>query len=1826
MKKLLEKRKDSTMTFEELGVDSLFVDEAHNFKNLSYYTKLNVAGSKASESGRAEDMYMKTEYVRGRNGVIVFATATPITNSVSEMYNTLRYIGPSSLANSKTESFDAWASAFGMVDTVVEMAPDGVTPRVKERFSKFRNRIAMVSMFRQFADIKKTGDVITSLPEVKRVDVISPSSELQKAYIETIKTRMSNIAGRGQNRSDNMLLITNDGRAMATDMRLVAAQLDEHTVDELDLPESKINNAVKNIKIEYDKSNSVKGTQFVFLDFGRNENKSTDKTPRYDFGLYDDLINKIKASGIPESEIAVFQEYKTDEAKKRLFSRVNNGDIRVLIGSTAAMGEGVNAQNKSVAMHHINPPYRPSDIEQREGRMIRHGNENNNVTVYRYIQQGSFDSYIWQMLARKAEMIDQALNGVDVGDEIEDIGEVILSLREARAIASNNPLLIEKADLENKLKRLRAEKRTFDSDYYAAKDRINKIPDILNKARNDIANIQKDIDTVNNSEATPIIRGKKYEKSSEAGKAIIAESKNSKNKPHTTVEIGTFRGLRLSVYNTEMLGKYFLYLDGAKRYSVEGSESDTGVVARLKNEVESFTKVVDGLKTQITSLHSEYETVKKDVLNTFPKQTELDSAVSRLSEINNSLNTAAGLKTEDAAVDSESFGEDEVMAFVDTDEPVYGSVETIPRSLTDIRKNISRRFNIPVNTGSIADSGRYFKRSVKGIFKVRSGAIRLREINDLRALSHELGHSLAKKYPSLITVDLFDDVVEHYKENLAERGYKDELIREESFAEYISTMLQDADTAINISNDYFITFSETLSESDKNNLSKSINESNAYFDSSRESRQKASIKSRTDEGAISEAYDKFVTNPKEYTSSKAEKLAQDWYDKYSPIRNAEYNLTGSHSAYDRFAYIDVAGSKVWAAFHTMLTDLNGNHIGTPLANTIKKIATLGSNAYSDFDLYLKNRRAAYLSGRGIKVYATEDLNNYEKLQEDISKVEISYPEFNDLANEIYEFNKTVLWEYGVNSGLISDELFNKLTEDGSDYVPLYRVMDDMFERIYAGTMRGAVNQKAPIKRIHGSTRDTYSPLENLLLNTDRMIRAGMKNEAARKFADVIDQSEDSAIYMEKIEPSKIKQIVSTDALKYRLEQALGKEEAEMIIGKLSDSDSESLFNIIMESINDNITTYKTKDSQKPNVVTVMRGGEASYYEVHSETLYKALTVSTPQNASQIAALFSKSTQLFKTFTTAINPYFIVSNIQRDYMTGAVKSMTAKNLFKYSKDLFGSIIDMAKNTDDYKLFLSNGGHWSSAVNANKNALAKVLKELNIDNKTSLSAIKRSIRRLGDIVAIPMELAEQSHRFAEFKRTLADTDNVIAASRAAHEVTTNFHRSGLKSKNIDKFIPYFQASINGIADLYQTFIGNNKYKGEGVSHQWFKILRISIYASALEVIWNSLIAGLLFGRDDDEIIDAWDMASAYRTNNYWSFYFDDGEEGGGKFIRIAKPHAFGAISTFMTDLIRYFKDGNEDAFAEWGTYLAGNFLPPYEVIGLSTIFQFAKNEDGLGRTIISDAYADLPAKYQYNENTSYLAVKLGGLLNASPLQIDAVLSNNFGFVGRLAKAFPISGEIDPSLGFGSVIYYDPVYSTDIINNLYDARDEYVVAANGYNTTEGNNPDYVYEDVYNANKYTKLTSLYSGMNKQIREDDENGREARRQLNAYLDEMQKTGMTKIDVVLADIVENTGVELSDISVYVNAPSSVEARVETRDGYNTVKNNNGDKLRMETTHNTKFAYFKIMYKTLTEKYAEIFQQQGITYENIVEQLKQAKSETEKDLKNQLGAYLYSLNK
>ena len=480
-------KKDDVITFEELGVDKLFIDEAHNYKNLFLHTKMrNVAGIGQSEAFKSSDMYMKCRYMDemtdGKG--VVFATGTPISNSMTELYTMQRYLQYDDLKARGLEHFDAWASTFGETENTFELSPEGTGYRQKTRFSKFYNLPELMSMFKEVADIKTSDMLNLPVPEANFEVIKTKPTEEQKEILEAISERADAVRNNQvEPTEDNMLKITNDGKKLALDQRLINPLLPDD-------PNSKVNVCVKNIFSIWDKTKENSSTQLVFSDMS---------TPKGDgeFNIYDDIRNKLVNMGIPKEEIAFIHEADTDKQKDELFSKVRRGEVRVLLGSTQKMGAGTNVQNKLIALHDLDVPWRPSDLEQRSGRIVRQGNENDKVNIFRYVTENTFDAYLWQTIENKQKFISQIMTSKTPVRVAEDVDEASLSYSEIKALATGNPLIKEKMDLDNEVTKLKMLEANYKSNKYKLEDKVNKIyPQSILKTEMEIQAVKEDIASV----------------------------------------------------------------------------------------------------------------------------------------------------------------------------------------------------------------------------------------------------------------------------------------------------------------------------------------------------------------------------------------------------------------------------------------------------------------------------------------------------------------------------------------------------------------------------------------------------------------------------------------------------------------------------------------------------------------------------------------------------------------------------------------------------------------------------------------------------------------------------------------------------------------------------------------------------------------------------------------------------------------------------------------------------------------------------------------------------------------------------------------------------------------------------------------------------------------------------------------------------------------------------------------------------------------------------------------------------------------------------------
>lgn len=625
-------KKDDVITFEELGVDKLFIDEAHNYKNLYLYTKMrNVAGIGQSEAFKSSDMFMKCRYMDEMTGGkgIVFATGTPVSNSMTELYTMQRYLQYESLKKNNLEHFDSWASTFGETQSTFELSPEGTGYRVKTRFSKFYNLPELMSMFKEVADIQTADMLNLPTPEAHYEVIKTLPSEEQKEILKSLSERADDVRNRVvEPDEDNMLKITNDGKKLALDQRLINPLLPDN-------PDSKVNVCVKNVFSIWDKTRENKSTQLLFSDMS---------TPKGDgeFNIYDDIREKLVAMGIPKEEIAFIHEANSDKQKDELFAKVRKGDVRILLGSTQKMGAGTNVQNKLIALHDLDVPWRPADLEQRAGRIVRQGNENKEVNIYRYVTENTFDAYLWQTIENKQKFISQIMTSKTPVRVAEDVDESSLNYAEIKALATGDPKIKEKMDLDNEVTKLKMLEANYKSNRYRLEDRVAKnYPEEIARTEKLIESVKKDI-----LEVEPKAEGEEKFTSITIGGVKILDKKLagerlleaiSKVKINESKVIGKYRNMDLEVSYNFFTNEHNFSLNGAAKHSGELGTSADGNITRLDNALEKMTEKLKRLEEKLFSTKEQLENAKEELQKPFEKADELKNKVLRLAERNKLL-------------------------------------------------------------------------------------------------------------------------------------------------------------------------------------------------------------------------------------------------------------------------------------------------------------------------------------------------------------------------------------------------------------------------------------------------------------------------------------------------------------------------------------------------------------------------------------------------------------------------------------------------------------------------------------------------------------------------------------------------------------------------------------------------------------------------------------------------------------------------------------------------------------------------------------------------------------------------------------------------------------------------------------------------------------------------------------------------------------------------------------------------------------------------------------------------------------------------------------
>ena len=627
-------RKDDVVTFEQLGVDRLFVDESHYYKNLFLYTKMrNVAGISQTDAQKSSDMFMKCRYmdeITGGKG-ITFATGTPVSNSMTELYTIMRYLQYDTLMNMGMGHFDSWAATFGETVTAIELSPEGTGYRAKTRFARFFNLPELISIFKEAADIQTADMLNLPVPEAEYINEVLKPSEEQKEMVEAFSERAEKVRGGVVDpRVDNMLKITNDGRKCALDQRLLNDMLP-------DAGESKVNACVENAFQVWEDGKDTQATQLIFCDLS---------TPKTDgtFNVYDDVRNKLVERGIPKEQIAFIHEYNTEVKKAELFAKVRAGQVRILMGSTPKLGAGTNVQDRLLALHHLDCPWKPSDLEQQEGRILRQGNQNDKVKIFRYVTENTFDSYMWQILENKQKFISQIMTSKSPVRACEDVDDTALSYAEIKALATGNEYIKEKMDLDVQVSKLKLLKANHTSQIYRLESDIAKrYPVQITALKEKIAGMRVDADVVkgidlqDNDHFAMTVGGKLYTDKKEAGVALISAASGLKS-VKSAGQIGEYHGFALSSEYNFLSNTYTMTIKGKCSYKIEFGKDTLGNIQRIHNALSAIEKKLADTEQNLETVQQQLKTAQEEVQKPFPKEAELSEKMERLAELNAMLN------------------------------------------------------------------------------------------------------------------------------------------------------------------------------------------------------------------------------------------------------------------------------------------------------------------------------------------------------------------------------------------------------------------------------------------------------------------------------------------------------------------------------------------------------------------------------------------------------------------------------------------------------------------------------------------------------------------------------------------------------------------------------------------------------------------------------------------------------------------------------------------------------------------------------------------------------------------------------------------------------------------------------------------------------------------------------------------------------------------------------------------------------------------------------------------------------------------------------------
>lgn len=1668
LKELGETKKDyDNISFEDTGIDYIFADEAQSYKNLMYNTnRSNVADMGAPDGNQITfDMLMKSNYMRSKqNGKgLVFGTATPVMNSPVEAYTMLKYLANEELEKRGIRNLDNFIDMFGRIESQTRQDAVGRNWTTRNAFSGFINMNEWQQLWGMITDVVKTQDVPgIVLPKMKGGDrnvIVCEAGDAARDIIEGLADRLKKNEKKGEN---HVFALQSDGKKASFSQRLIDPSLPYGENEKVPVAVNEIYKIWNESKTFTDKDGNTQknGVQLVFCDYGvpKDSNSKTKSDEEFNpnaeisderVNVYQDMKDMLVAKGVPSDEIAFIHDAKNDSQRDALYDKVRSGEVRVLIGSSKKMGEGLNVQDRIVALHEMNPLARPGDIEQVEARAIRQGNLSPEVAVNVYVTKDTFDTKQWDTLRNKAKFIAEITRGEYTGRNADfSSDEFGASAADIMAISSGNPLLKEQVETNDQLRKLENLEKAFKRKVYDAQVELDKSQKQINHYKELLPKYQADAKKVRDVSGDNFIgrvSGKTLTKRKDFGVGLIEASKKAINSSEDIVKVGTFGGLDLYVSGITPMAE----LRGEASYTSKlNYDSPEGTVTRLTNVLEGVKNKAKEAETIIKANEKNIPKLQEIIDSKFDKESELSEVRNRAKDIEAQLlvsdndaitssnNEVLSRKNgKQKAVYAEGDRSAEWIADKSSDNKV-----TTPKRLSDIIADIQHEFGMNITVGHIRN------RDTAGEFNTRDKGAKTRTANDLPTIAHELGHWFDDQY-KITSSTVPKEVEADFKKALGTLAdeYMPSLRTKEGMAEFFRKYLQNREIAAIDYPEATKYLLSKLSPLDLVRITSLADQVNAYYSMGAKNAQ-GSI--RLNEDRIIDRRTKF-----EKVIDKKDQIYQAMVDSNHGIRLMGKSV-GNNSAYISAANAAYSDARTEQIILGDLTDYDGNYVDAGLKTVLHGLDTNPEHdMYGDFGEYLILKHGQEFLAQGKRVFASDKMNSTQWMQNRLEELDEKYPEFEKMSYRLYNFLTEFTQTWAVDTGLISQDDFNRMQALYPNYVPFFRA--------------GFKTRGNSLSRAKGSGRDIINPIDNIINMVTKTVNTATRNHVLLDIRKVaLDEGVDAS-FIEKIPDPLVPKKFDARGLKAQL----ANDSFDIMAENNASFEVMDAMQTLIDNINDTLIQFEIGKA-RGDVIQMLVNGKKEFWKVNDKLLLDSITNMNAHTANAVLNAYGKMTRFMTSNVTGRNIIWsIFSNMPRDIQT-AYTYFDGYNPLPLIKGIGSAYLNSFRHAAGksvapyFSEYLSMGGGGAGVWQGQESYVSDMRKKLNTVNPKSFNMFES--------IAFVSNTIEMGPRFAMYVHLREHGRNQQQAFYEAMDLTVNFRRHGTVSRDINKVSQFFNASVQGVDKSVRFFTGedikgtNPKQRAMAVKKRVGMYIAISAALAAMNYAINNT---------DDEKKKYYQLMSSYTKNSYFLIPLNEK----GEYFAIPKARELSVLTSMFERILEYSLGGNKHAFDDFYSYWGENCLPniisefvqfPFRiadnglnqaiedtvagVLGsmgiIGVLAENMANRDFLGRPIVSNTYKERMPKDQYDAKTSEFAYLLGNALNVSPKKIDHFADNTLGVMWEVpAAVLPIDdgkgtkGERDWTVGIKNKYRKSAAYSNDISNWIYDERSKSEAKAN-------------------------------------------------------------------------------------------------------------------------------------------------------------------------------------